>query len=926
MLNITHLFDEIYYLNQNPDIKEAVATGVFASGFEHFMNFGKFEGRDPSVFFDSEYYLAQNPDIAQAVAAGTTSAIEHFINMGQAERRNPIFEFFSDFYLETYPDVATSVTANLITPYQHFIQAGLFEDREPGWGFNRSFYLENNPDVATAVNAGQMSSIQHYLTAGKAEGRIASLTTQNPPSPNLTPQSPPGALSSATNLGLLESRFVNGILSLLRPKQFYRFTLDSPSDVSLVLNGAMGDADLYLAEDVNQNNKIDYGEIIASSMNDATSSESINRSLPAGTYFVEVNRYEGSPIYSLNLQATPRTDVPPDYVGNTLAEAFYLGDLTNAGIISVDEILASAGIPVPEQVGDLDPVDIYRFSLATPNQLQVTLDGLSADADVKIGIDRNQDGIISFDEVIGREIRIGTEAENIYIPALVAGEYYILVEQYSGDTTYNVTVETKPVKFPLLEAVPLVAPLSPTPQTVVGNLTPTNLADTYRFSLTAPSDIQMNLQGVGTSADLYLIQDVNGNGIVDSGEILSMAPTLEDIFNSLGEMPLLPRDSEQITFRGLPAGDYFVSVNRFARDTTYDLSLTGTPSPSNFNTLFGYGLVDAADAVARAIGEPGLAPVGDLTSEAFSNNTRDLNLMNVPAVWNRGFTGEGVIVAVLDDGVDLQHPDLTHNIWVNPNEIANNGIDDDGNGFVDDVWGWDFVDGNNDPNPDLYNAHGTHVAGTVAAQRNGVDIVTGLFPAEMNGVAYNASIMPVRVLGDYQQTRAEADMAIASGIRYAVENGAQVLQMSLGSYLDDSMFPLTEAALAFAREQGVVAVISAGNERERFGATRPSNPAFLARQNLAIAVGAVNSDNQLATFSNPAGPNPLPLVVAPGVDVLSTDLYQDYNFRTGTSMAAPHVAGVVALMLEANPTLTPAQVEQILIETAQPEGITLALA
>lgn len=924
MLNITHLYDEIYYLNQNQDIKEAVATGIFASGFEHFINFGKFEGRDPSLFFDTEYYLAQNPVLAQTVAAGTTSAIEHFVNFGQSEGRNPIFEFFTDFYLENYPDVSTAVASGLVTPYQHFIQAGLFEDREPGWGFNRAFYLENNPDVATVVNAGQMSSIQHYLTMGKAEGRIGNLTTENPPPPNLTPQSPTGEISAVTDLGLLESRSVDGMLSVLQRRQLYRFTLDSPSDVSLELSGVMGDADLYLGEDVNQNNQIDYGEIIASSTNDGTSSESLNRGLPAGTYFVEVYRYEDSPLYTLNLQATPRTDIPPDYVGNTLSEAFYLGDRTNAGFTFVNQVLESAGIPVPEQVGDFDPIDIYRVSLATPNQLRVTLDGLSADADVKIGSDRNQDGIISYDEVIARGVKPGTQAEDVYVPALVPGEYYILVEQYSGNTTYNLSVETKPVQFPLLEAVP-VDPLNPLPQTVVGSLTATNQADTYRFSLTEPSDIQLNLQGLGAITDLHLIQDVNGNGIVDTGEILSMAPTLEDLLNSLVAVPFVPRDSEQITFLGLPAGEYFVSINQGIFDTNYSLNLAATPASSNFNTLFGYGLVDAAAAVAQAIGEPGLAPVGDLISDTFSNNTRDLNLMNVPAVWNRGFTGEGVIVAVLDDGVDLQHPDLANNIWVNPTEIPNNGIDDDGNGFVDDVWGWDFADGNNDPNPDLYNAHGTHVAGTVAAQRNGVDILTGLWSTEMNGVAYNATIMPVRVLGDYQ-TLAEADVAIASGIRYAVENGAQVLQMSLGNYVGEPTFPLTEAALAFAREQGVVAVISAGNERERFGATRPSDPAFLANQNLAIAVGAVNQDNQLAPFSNPAGPNPLPLVVAPGVDVLSTDLYQDYNFRTGTSMAAPHVAGVVALMLSANPTLTPAQVEQILIETAQPEGITLAVA
>ncbi len=284
------------------------------------------------------------------------------------------------------------------------------------------------------------------------------------------------------------------------------------------------------------------------------------------------------------------------------------------------------------------------------------------------------------------------------------------------------------------------------------------------------------------------------------------------------------------------------------------------------------------------------------------------------------------MVAVLDNGVDWKHRDLANNIWVNPNEIPNNGIDDDSNGFVDDVRGWDFVDQDNEPSGGPGESHGTHVAGIVAAQRNGVDLVTGQGqPLEVNGAAYNATIMPIRTFGTGKFS-ANIDANIAASIRYAVENGANILQMSLGNYPGDPPFAETEEALAFARERGVIAVIASGNERDSYGATRPEDPAFSARNDVAIAVGAVNRDNELGTFSNPAGPSLLDFIVGPGVEVLSTYPNQNYNFDTGTSMATPYVSGVVALMLEANPNLTPAQVEQILIETAQPAGITLAVA
>ncbi len=129
---------------------------------------------------------------------------------------------------------------------------------------------------------------------------------------------------------------------------------------------------------------------------------------------------------------------------------------------------------------------------------------------------------------------------------------------------------------------------------------------------------------------------------------------------------------------------------------------------------------------------------------------------------------------MVDTGVDYTHPDLDGNIWTNSREIAGNGVDDDGNGYVDDVHGWDFV--GNDNAPLDADGHGTHVSGTIAAENNGVGIT---------GVAYNAKIMPVRVL---DENGSGTNAAIAAGIRYAADNGARVINLSLGEEVHRAVF------------------------------------------------------------------------------------------------------------------------------------------
>lgn len=313
-------------------------------------------------------------------------------------------------------------------------------------------------------------------------------------------------------------------------------------------------------------------------------------------------------------------------------------------------------------------------------------------------------------------------------------------------------------------------------------------------------------------------------------------------------------------------------------------------STSNYNSSNGYGLVNAGTAVSQAAGEN---PYPD--APKLGGNNWGADMINAPTVWQQGHTGEGIIVAVLDTGIDYNHEDLNNNIWINTKEIAGNGIDDDGNGYIDDFQGWNFENNNN--NIFDNNGHGTHVSGTIAAENNDIGVT---------GIAYNSQIMTVKVL-DENGSGSYAN--IANGIRYAVDNGANVINLSLGGNSGNNTL---KSAIEYAGSQGVIVVMAAGNN----GDSIPSYPARYA-DNSGIAVGAVDKDNQLTDFSNRSGSEEIKYVTAPGQDILSTIPNNQYASYSGTSMAAPHVAGVVALMLGANPNLTETQVRNIITSTTE---------
>jgi subtilisin family serine protease/subtilisin-like proprotein convertase family protein len=272
--------------------------------------------------------------------------------------------------------------------------------------------------------------------------------------------------------------------------------------------------------------------------------------------------------------------------------------------------------------------------------------------------------------------------------------------------------------------------------------------------------------------------------------------------------------------------------------------------------------------------------------------------INILPAWNVN-TGQGrIIVAVIDTGVDYRHPDLAANIWRNPGEIPNNGLDDDGNGYVDDVHGYDFA--NDDPDPMDDNGHGTHVAGIIGAIGNNRQGVAG--------IVWNLQIMPLKFLGA-DGTGYTSDAVRA--LRYAVANGARISNNSwAGNAFDLAML----AAIRQARDAGHIVVAAAGNGGRDLDFD-PVYPAGYDADNV-VAVAALTRRDALASFSN-YGRSSVHLA-APGANILSTTPGGTYSYYSGTSMAAPHVTGVMALLWDLHPQWHYQQVISQVLQTVTP--------
>jgi subtilisin family serine protease len=292
--------------------------------------------------------------------------------------------------------------------------------------------------------------------------------------------------------------------------------------------------------------------------------------------------------------------------------------------------------------------------------------------------------------------------------------------------------------------------------------------------------------------------------------------------------------------------------------------------------------------------DPMFSELWGLHNRGLGGGTFDADI-DAPEAWSTQTCSRDIIVAVNDTGIAHSHPDLAANMWVNPGEIPGNRRDDDGNGFVDDVYGYDFANG--DGNPDDDHLHGTHVAGTIGAVgNNGRGVV---------GVCWRVRLMAVKFLNasGYGSTAG----AIKS-IQYATAMGAHIMNNSWGGG------PFSQAlrdAIADANDAGVLFVAAAGNDGRKIDAV-PFYPASYDVANV-LSVAATDRNDRLAIFSNYGTKNVD--LAAPGVAILSTMPGGAYGVLSGTSMAAPHVVGAAALVWSQDLSLDMSNVKALLLNS-----------
>ena len=315
-----------------------------------------------------------------------------------------------------------------------------------------------------------------------------------------------------------------------------------------------------------------------------------------------------------------------------------------------------------------------------------------------------------------------------------------------------------------------------------------------------------------------------------------------------------------------------------------------------------------------------------IPSDSYYNNAWYLNKIKAADAWDIVRETPSVTIAIIDSGVQISHPDLRENIWVNRNEIAGDNIDNDNNGYVDDINGWDFVDHIPDPTPKFDNdfsedgiVHGTVVAGIVAAAGNNAAGVTG--------VTWRAKIMPLRVLNGL----GEGDTnKVVNAVDYAIRNGADIINFSFVGFDFSSQLNM---AIKRAYDAGIIVVAAAGNEgADGLGHSLDDKKMYPvcndgSSENWVVGVAATDPLDQKSNFSS-FGYDCID-ISAPGVSMFSTSVYSPDDadngakfdkyydgYWSGTSMAAPVVSGVIALIKQVNPNLDRDEVVKILLDTS----------
>ncbi len=438
-----------------------------------------------------------------------------------------------------------------------------------------------------------------------------------------------------------------------------------------------------------------------------------------------------------------------------------------------------------------------------------------------------------------------------------------------------------------------------------------------RFSiLDEKTNLFATLSDLPTDLDLY-IGKINPNTNEPYRTPLSSPILPFKVYNSSTN----PGNESEKIFAQLEPGEYWIGI----KDNI-------NSSPEEMNKAFKWSLdAQTFDETTKLSNDPDLKYQWHLFNTGLSQFGEWFTAPNVdiraPEAWKLGFDAD-IPIAIIDQGVDINHPDLVDNLWTNPKEIAGNNFDDDKNGYIDDIHGWNFADGTANVIP---RDHGTHVAGITGAKgNNGIGV---------SGVAWNTQLMTLDVFGNADRAPFQAQI---DAIKYAVNNGAKVINMSLGGnykinpeeFLNNSDTEAFAEALKYAYDKDVFIAIAAGNEGDQLHERNlwegvgnidkyTGAPAIFSRifGNIA-SVGSSNGQNDRAEYSNfgksisisaPGGDSQsVPIQVIGNTriyagrteaEIYSTLPDATYGYMAGTSMASPVIAGMAALIRAQNESI-----------------------
>lgn len=560
-------FSEAIAASAEPgNTSEAIAFTNLSAG-TYFVRVLQYEG-------DTSYNLSLNASLFAPPSDEVGNDLSQARNLGTLNGRQAVSEFVgntdpNDYYRFNLD--ATSEFSLSLDGLSDDADVQLIED------LNGNGIDETDEVIAASEVVGSASEAIDFraLPAGAYFVRVFpfngdtlyNLSLSATPIPDIPDDGAGNTLSQARDIGTLTTtQSFSDVVGAVDTDDFYRFTVNEDSFFSLVVDGLSADADVQLIKDIDSNGVIEEREIIDFSQAEGTDSEAIAiDNLDAGTYFVNIFPYNGDTSYNLSLSATSLSSAPDDGAGNTIAEARDIGTLT--GTQSFEDF-----------VGLLDRNDFYRFTVNETGNFSLTLDGLSADADVDIFQDLNGNGLEEAEEVLSFSENQGTSSETITDSNLAPGTYFIRVYPFDGDTNYNVSLslggQTPPEKPP--EAPPkdggnslaTAVQQSSSTFTATGEVNGTEPDDFYKFKVDQSGVFTADLTGLTADADVRVIRDFNSNGQIDkvvdrnNNEFID-----DDEIEVLGWLPERGNGNESIR-AFLQPGDYFLQVDSFDKQAT----------------------------------------------------------------------------------------------------------------------------------------------------------------------------------------------------------------------------------------------------------------------------------------------------------------------------------------------------------------------